>query len=193
MINSTSRHDKKHNVFQVMRKKLILLYMFTTGCVLTFVLVLVLLISEKQEMDSTRAAFKDNLAAISNLLVSSISISSTRLAELEATNKLIIHIEDGGVPRLFDGAWKKKECREKLVNQMKILVKQEGIDAEIRPVTTLEIKSEIYYFKAENNERYFGAAYIAAKGKGYRSLILLQSVSDMTRDLVRQRPLSPRR
>jgi two-component system, OmpR family, manganese sensing sensor histidine kinase len=169
------------------RNRLILLYTFSTGFILTTVLVLVLIMTQKQLESSQRDTFWNNYITISQKVEMDSEISNLWLSELELKNHLIIQIEENGIPFLFHGAWQTPTDRQTLINKTKELAIEDNIDTNLRPISMSEVKSEIYSVGGRNKDRYLGEVIIIPTKPGYRSVVILQYLSDKTAAAVKQK------
>lgn len=161
-----------------LRKKLILLYTCSTGIILTVVLVMVLVITNQQLIRNEKETFQNNFMTVTQKVLKSNEISNLWLADMEITNHLIIHIEDGGQPLWYKGSWITVTKRSRLVDKFKQAAYPDNIHMDIRPISTNEVQSKIYELKGEKNDRYYGQVYIAPIKDGYRSVIVFQYISD---------------
>ena len=169
-----------------LRKKLILLYTLTTGIILTSVLVLVLIVISRQAVRNQKDVFQNNFITVTQNFPNSNEVSNLWLAEMETRNRLIIHIEDGGQPLWYKGAWRPATDREILIDRLKETARLDHIYMDIRPVSVKEIRSRIYELKGNGNDKYFGQIYVVAVQKGYRSIAVLQYIAGNRPETVRQ-------
>ncbi len=169
------------------RNRLILLYTCSTGLILTAVIIFVATITNEQLLRSQIDSFRNNFITINQNVHGSQEISNLWMAKMETSNHLIIHIEDNGIPFLFQGSWQAPTNREILVNKIKVLAGKDNINTHIRPVSLNEIQSKIYEIKGDKNERYLGEVFIVPIGRGFRSVVVLQYISGNTVSILKQR------
>jgi OmpR-family two-component system manganese-sensing sensor histidine kinase len=164
-------------MLDIIRRRLVFLYTFTTGLILTGVLILILLFSRLQLLKSKRENFQNNYFSISKNVQIDNVISHLTLSEFEVKNNLIIHIEENGIPLKYEGAAKYQTKRNILIEKIKKLGLKDNINTNIRPSSTSELKSKIYKLKGEKKELYYGAIFMVPTQRGYRTLVILQYIS----------------
>ncbi len=172
-----------------LRKRLILLYTCSTGVILTAVLILALVITNQQLLRNKKENFQNNYFTVNQKLTMNNEVSHLWLAEMETKNHLVIHIEDNGKALLYQGAWRTVTAREKLIDNVKQLAEKDNIYTDIRPISLKEIQSEIYLLTGNKNDKYFAEVYIVPMKKGYRSIIVLQYISDSFIKTIKQKLL----
>ncbi len=166
------------------RRRLILLYTLSTGLILTIVLIFVFLIMKQQLLNSKISAFQNEYFSVNKNVQNSHTIRNLWLAEMENRNRCIIHIEDNGTALLYSGAWKMPTGREILVNRVKDLARKDHIDTDLRPISQTEIQSQIYQLKGNANDKYLGEVFIIPIKNGYRSVVMLQYISEPFSDTI---------
>ena len=171
------------------RKRLILLYTCSTGLILTAVIIFVAVITDKQLSRSQLNAFQNNYITINQNVQRNQVISNLWMAELETKNQLIIHIEDNGVPFLFQGAWEVPTERQLLIKQLKELALEDNISTNIRPISMNEVQSRVYEITGNKNDNYLGEVFIVPADKGFRSVVVLQYISGNAFSVLKQRLL----
>lgn len=165
-------------MLNTIRKRLILLYTVSTGTILTIVLMFVFILANQQLMKSKQDGFFNNFITVSKNVQMNNIVSHMWIAEMEEKNQLIIHIEDNGQALLYPGAWKALTGRGILIKKVKELAQKDGIYTNIPPISMKEIQSNTYQFKGNANDSYLGAAFIVPVKAGYRSVVMLQYISD---------------
>ena len=171
------------------RKRLILLYTCSTGLILTAVIIFVAVITDRQLTRSQLNAFQNNYITINQNVQRNQVISNLWMAELETKNQLIIHIEDNGVPFLFQGAWEVPTERQLLIKQLKELALEDNISTNIRPISMNEVQSRVYEITGNKNDNYLGEVFIVPADKGFRSVVVLQYISGNAFSVLKQRLL----
>ncbi len=172
-----------------LRKKLILLYTFSTGLILTAVLLLAMATTNQQLLRNKKETFQNNFMTVTQKVLINNEISHLWLAEMETKHQLIIHVEDNGHALWYKGAWKAVTNRYKLVEKVKLKASKDHIHTEIRPVSVNEVQSSIYVIKGDKNDRYFAQVCMIPTEEGFRSIIMLQYISDHTSAALRQKVL----
>lgn len=163
-------------MFKSIKIRLILLYTFSTGLILTIALVLVLVNTNRELMNSSRNAFQNNYTTVNQNVKMNNGISHLWLAELESKNNCVINIEENGIPLRYQGSWHGPTDRELLIKRLKELALKDNIDTNVRPISK-EIQSKIYELKGEFGESYFGEVFISPTDSGYRCVVMLSYIS----------------
>ncbi|MDF2542326.1 MAG: sensor histidine kinase, partial [Herbinix sp.] len=172
-----------------LRKKLIFIYTCSTGIILAIVLMMALAITNQQLLQNRKENFQNNFMTVTQKLLINNEISHFWLAEMEMKNRLILSIEDNGEPFIYKGAWKPATERDQLVEMVKTLALKDKINTDIRPASVSEVQSKIYELKGKQGDRYFGAVFLVAAQKGYRSVVMLQYRSENYAAALRQKIL----
>ena len=83
-----------------LHRQLTALFTMVTGLILTLVVIGSLVVSSRELEKKTLEAFQNDVLNITSRLQSGATISCTWLSQLESSGRLIIHIEDNGIPLL---------------------------------------------------------------------------------------------
>ncbi|MDF2514092.1 MAG: sensor histidine kinase [Herbinix sp.] len=169
------------------RNRLILLYTGSTGLILTVVLILVQVLMSQQVERNTFSTFQNNFITVNQTVQLNHGISNLAISELEIKNNLIIHIEDNGVPFLYQGGWKTPTDRSRLIDKVKEAALKDKINTSLRPITKKELQSQVYEIRGDRNDRYLSEVYIMPTQGGFRSLIILQYISDRSSNILKLR------
>lgn len=156
-----------------LRKKLTLLYTVTTGSILTLVvaglLIYNLRISEKDALQT----FQNQIVAVSSRMQYGTTISGSWLAQTEASEKLIIHIEENREPFLYSGSWVPATDRQTLIGMAREEALKEKVNPAARPVSSSVIQSSVFTVTGEQRDSYYGTVLVFPTAKGFQSLTLL--------------------
>lgn len=156
-----------------LRKKLTLLYTVTTGTILTLVvsglLIYNLRVSEKDALQT----FQNQIVAVASRMQYGTTISRSWLAQTEASEKLIIHIEENRTPFLYSGSWVPATDRQTLIELAREEALKENLDPAVRPVSSSVIQSSVFTVTGEHKDSYYGTILVFPTAKGYQSLTLL--------------------
>lgn len=164
-----------------MRRRLTLLYTSTTSLILTVILLIVWIYQGHLESGRLENTFQNYLLELTNKLETDSNFSDTWLAQMESGNHLIIHIEDNGQPLFFNGSWLPATDRNFLIKQAKIIAQKQNLDTEHEPMFQHMKKTSLFSFKGQNRDRYVGIVLILTSTSGYKTLVLLQDVTDLYR------------
>lgn len=178
-------HNK--SVFHALQKKMTAVYTFTTGTILTVVVITVLLFSEQLLIEKSMENFHSNILTITSKLQSDLSISHLWLSSMEADNDLIIYLEDNGVPLLYQGAWTPATDRSLLIEKAKELAKKDKVDTSITPFSSSIQKTDIFRMYGEHHDLYQGIVIKYPLDSGYINLILLNSLDSIQQTVFHER------
>ena len=174
-------------MYRSLRNRLVLLYTALTGLILLIVMIIMLMVTERTLEEDRLEVFENHGSTIINKLKTENILKHSWLSQLEARNNLIIQIEDNGSPISFKGVLHSPTDRDLLMEQLKDLALEEGIDTSKNPFFFNEDKSSIYTIKGENNEVYYGLAVIIPTASGWRSLFLIQYIPNYYTAVIKQR------
>lgn len=162
-----------------LRKKLALICILTTGILLSFTAVGLLFLTEQQLDKQSEITFQNNLNSLIYKLQTSHTIDGLWLSQLEAGNRLIVHIEDDGSPILFRGSWNPKTDRNQLIRQaqQKALTKYH-FNTKAKPSSVIHASRVTFPMKGAHGDRYQGAvASLSSGGGSWQSVTLLRDLS----------------
>lgn len=171
-----------------LRKRLALLCAFITGAVLLVMAIGSLSVAENQLNGRSETLFQSNINSIVYKLQSDRYISNTWLAQTEASDNLIIYIEDNGQPFEFAGEWSPPTKRKTLIMAAQEKALSEfGIDTSISPVTSFQSSTAIFEIHGEKGERYRTAVDLFSSHGGWLSLTVLRDMREEDSVIARQR------
>lgn len=170
-------------------KKMTLLYTLTTGIILTCVLFIILTYNEKLMKLRDEEAFQSCIWTIVTTLNAEQPLSHSWLANMEAENDLIIHIEENGLPLLYKGSWTPDTKRDILIQKAKQFAEQNNINTSDALLSSDMQKSEIFQLKGDVNDNYQGIVIKLRSDNNYVNLILIHSMQPLKSGLLKQRCL----
>lgn len=170
-------------------KKMTLLYTSTTGIILSCVLLSILLYSEKLMRIQNEETFQNVIHTLVTAVQYNHSLSHSYLAQIEAENHFIIHLEENGAPLLFKGAWEPDTDRKELIQAAKNSPAASSINTEFAPLSSDIQQSNIFKLTGKNNDRYQCVVMKLPAKQGYISLVLLHSLNPLQSAILRQRCL----
>lgn len=176
-------------MFQTIRNKLVLLYTILTGFILIFVIIILLIFTEKKLEEKRLESFWNNANVLINKLQSENTINHSWLSQLEKKNNLIIHIEDNGNSLTFPGVLTIPTNRNDLLQLLTSYALEEGYDIKSNPIFFQVAKSSVFTIKGIQKENYYGCVIIIPTASGWRSLLLLQYLPYYTSSIQSQRLL----
>lgn len=172
-----------------LRKKLTLLYTVTTGTILTLVVIGLLFYNIRVAERDALQNFQYQIVAVASRMQFGSTISRSWLAQTEASGKLIIHIEENGVPFLYSGSWIPKTDRETLIKRAKETALKERVNPAVNPVSSSVIQSSVFTVEGDAGDTYYGTVLMLSTTRGFQSLTLLRYKTPAGILLKRQAPL----
>lgn len=163
-------------------RKLIYLYTFITGFILTLVVISIAVISQMAYKNQHEETFQNQMLNLSSQFQTDYPFHVTALSTLEADNNLLIHIEENGTPLLFKGAWSPKTARAALIEAAKNKAMDLGVNLSVRPISAPSI-TPIFHLKGEKNDQYDCIAFVYPQGKNYKSILLLSYTTPLRHKL----------
>lgn len=156
-----------------LRCRLTWLYTVTTSLILTLALAGFFIFFIRE----TRLARLDDFYRLWNTLCFSLQsntvISHSYLSRTEADHRLIIHIEENGIPLLFSGSWSPPTDRQVLIDQAKRTAKKQGIFTSVSPVSSSSASTSLMNITGQNNDHYYAMVLVLAGKCGPKSLCVL--------------------
>lgn len=174
-------------MFRSLRNKIVLLYSVSTGLILMIVMIILLILSEKELEEKRLETFQSYENTIINKLQFENTLKHSWLSQLELQNNLSIQITDNGKPLRFLGAFLPPTDREQLMDRLTALAQEEGIDVNKNPIYFHMSNSSVFTIKGSHKDVYYGCAYILPTTSGWRSLLLIQYVPNYYSTLRNQR------
>lgn len=166
-------------MLNALRKKLALICIVTTGILLGATAFGLLFVTERQLDRQSQITFQNNLNSLIFKLQTSRTIDSQWLSQLEAGNRLIVHIEDDGSPILFRGSWEPKTDRNQLIRQAQQKALTEyHFDVNSKPSSVINANTVTFSMEGARGDRYqAAAASLSSGGGGWQSVTLLRDLS----------------
>lgn len=168
-------------------KRMTILYTFTTGIILTAVMAVILIYSEKLLLVKSEEHFQDNFLTLVSKIQSGDIISHDWLSQMETDNNLIIHIEDNEIPLLFQGSWISSTDRAVLVQRTKEQAAQNHVNTAINPVSSGMQQTDLFRIQGDNHDAYHALVVTLPFDSGYKSLVLLGSLQPVHQAVLHQR------
>jgi signal transduction histidine kinase len=101
-------------------------------------------------------------------------VSNTWLSQMEASHKLVIHIEDNGTPFFFKGSWTPSTERETMIQKAKQAALQEDIDTTSFSSSSEQLKSSVLHLVGKHGEPAFASVSLIPFKGSFKSLTLIQ-------------------
>lgn len=172
-----------------LRKKLTLLYTVTTGTILTLVVIGLLFYNVRVAERDALQTFQNQIVAVASRMQFGSTISNSWLAQTEANGRLVIHIEENGVPFLYAGSWTPKTDRQTLISRARESALKERVNPAVNPVSSSVIQSSVFTVEGDAGDSYYGTVLVLSTTKGFQSLTLLGYQTPVSVLLKRQGPL----
>lgn len=164
-------------MFPELQKKLVRLYTFSTGMILTFVLMVTFLFYLSSQQSRREAVFSDHIFTLTSKLQSESTFADSYLAQLESKYNLLIYMEENDTPFFFPGTYQSRTSRQKLFKEAMDMAAKEGIYPGSRPVSSDLLQSSVLEITGTAYDSYLGCVLISQTSSGYKKLILLQDIT----------------
>ena len=92
-------------MFKDVQKKLAIHYTVLTGLILIILLTCIFMWNITSREHGETAAFQNLWLSVSSHLQTDPIISDAFLAQTEAANRAVIHVEENGSPLMYSGSW----------------------------------------------------------------------------------------
>lgn len=164
-------------MFRHVQKRLVFLYTFLTGGILSLLLSCVFLWNISTKEQEAYEAFQALWLTSSSHFQTDLSLSHTYLAQTEAASLSIIHIEENGTPFLYSGSWISKTPRTQLIEIALKEAELEGISPLKAPVSSSTAQSSVFVINGIAKDSYYGRLLVASTPKGVKSFLLLTYIT----------------
>lgn len=155
---------------------LMILYSVSTGLILIVAMALTYLLNVSEVQKHSMESFLLNADSLANQLQSNNMLNLSNLAVMEATNQMIIQIEDNGIPTSFTGAYKSKTDRAILIEKVQHGAMLEGINTHRNTNYSRIQRSSVMKITGDVNETYYGCVIVIPMDTSVRSLTLLYTL-----------------
>lgn len=155
---------------------LIIIYSVSTGLILIAAMVVTYLLNVSEVQKHSMENFLVNADSLATQLQSNNMLNLSDLAVMEATNQMIIQIEDNGIPTSFTGSYKSKTDRAILIEKAQKGAMLEGINAHRNTNYNRIQRSSVMRITGDVNETYYGCVIVIPMGSSVRSLTLLYTL-----------------
>lgn len=150
--------------------RLTLLYTITTGLILTLTIAGFLAFRIKEYHQAQIENFHSIWNSLSFRLQSETTFPHSLLAQTEAEQQMIIHIEENGLPLLYSGSWTPPTDRQTLIERAKDLAAAQGVHMAVRPISSLSNVSSVLSLEGNHKDHYYAMVLSLATKKGVKSL-----------------------
>lgn len=165
-------------MFPNLQKKLVRLYTWSTGLILTFILAAVFLFYLSLQENRQKSLFQDHLFTLTSALQSQSTFSDSYLAQMEIKNRLLIYIEENDIPFFFPGSYEPKTDRDVVLKRAAAAAEKEGIYPNSHPISSAMLQSSVFSVSGDSNDRYIGTVIVLQTFTGYKRLVLLQDITE---------------
>lgn len=172
-------------MFPELQKKFVRLYTFSTGMILTFILMVIFIFYLSSQQSRREASFSDHIFTLTSKLQTESTFSDSELAQLEAKHNLLIYIEENDTPFFFPGIYEPRTDRQKLFKIVRNMAAAEGIYPNSRPISSGLLQSSVLKITGTHHDSYLGCVLIIQTSAGYKKLILIQDITGSKMRLIR--------
>lgn len=169
-----------------LQKQLTLLYTLTTGAILSVILLVCFFYMQGSLNARYESEFSSIFLNISNRFQTDSYFTDTWLAETESEHQLLIYIEENQEALFFPGAYETVTKRDLLLEKAeKAAAKYQVTPAGLSNAVPV-LQTPVFTVKGENRDSYMGMYLMASTAFGYKSLLVLQDISDFHSQLLVQ-------
>lgn len=163
-------------MLNTLHRRLVWLYTLTTGLILTLVLGGVLLFTIRESGRRLEERFQTDYLTILSRLQSGGPVSHSWLAQMEGSHRLLIHIEENGIPLLFSGSWSPPTDRQILIEEAISWAEDEGVFLTSAPVSSSITQTPVMTLSGRQKDRYYAIAAAIPSENGVIGLSLLAQI-----------------
>lgn len=165
-------------MFNSLRKRLTWLYTVTTGCIiLTIVMAGFLMFRLKEIKGDQLEQFRSIWGSVCSRVQFDSVIFHSWLSAAEADNRMIIHIEENGIPFLYHGSWPTQTDRKILIDRAKEAAAEQGVYTAIAPVSSSINTTNLLTLNGDNNDQYFAMALVMSTPGGVKSICAISYIT----------------
>lgn len=164
-------------MFPRLQRKFVILYTFSTGLIMTFILSVAFLFYVSSQDNRQRSAFQEHLFTLTAQMQTDSEFSDSFLAQMEQNNKLLIYIEENDIPFFFPGAFRSCTPRDTLLTYAKNAAKKEYIYDDSHPISSNILQSSVFQITGNKKDTYLGNVLILRTSSGYKRLTLLMDIT----------------
>lgn len=166
-----------------LRLRLTWLYTVTAGLILALAMTGFLMLRIHETKQEQLELFYSTWNMLSLRLQSDTILSQSFLAQLEVERQSVIHIEENGIPFLYQGSPNMLTNRQTLVECAKNYAAKQGIAGSSAPVSSSSITSDLFILRGDFQEQYYAMILVLAHRNGVRSLCLLMYIPPVWQSL----------
>ena len=173
-------------MFKDVQKKLAIHYTALTGLILIILLTCIFMWNITSREHGETAAFQNLWLSVSSHLQMDPIISDAFLAQTEAANRAVIHVEENGSPLMYSGSWTPPTARGRLIELGLQKAAEENIEASHPPVSSSIEQSSVFQIKGDSGDSYYGRMCVMASSK---SLLLLTYITPRSTLILKSLPI----
>ncbi|MEG0943024.1 MAG: HAMP domain-containing sensor histidine kinase [Angelakisella sp.] len=165
-------------MFKRLRISLTVFCAVITGIILVGMSVFSLILTESTLKQRGQATFATDVNPVLYHISSQKMLDHTWLSQTETNGRMMLYLEDSGMPLLFSGSWS-RETRKQILSLAKdIALTQHGFDIGVPPDNPLQTSQIIYSFTDPQGESYYAAAAVVPLKKGWVGLVMAKPMSE---------------
>lgn len=147
------------------------------GIILIAICVFYFSLSETQLKNQSETIVKNNLNSIVYKIQDNKIIDNAWLSQLEAGNKIIVHIEDGKYPLSFRGSYKTITSRDILIaDAQEKALSEYGFNTKTKPESIINVSSIFFEITGQHKELYKAALAVVPMDSCWQSVIVLRDL-----------------
>lgn len=163
-------------MFKNIHRRLTVFSTIVAGVILTCVMGLALIVRMNEDHKNEMERIKNSWITVLSSLQSGNQFDDIWLAQMEASNHLVIQIEENGHPLLFRGAWEPKTDRDILLSRVKSIAQQEGLNLYFAPVSSYGSQTQAVEIKGDFKDCYYALVAVLPVGQGIRNIYLVSYI-----------------
>lgn len=156
------------------RKKLIRMFLFFTGGILTCVFLILAIISTNDIKTTTINDFDKTIWTLSSKMQFENVLSTSWLSDYESSNDVMVSIDDNGVPFAFTAQTSFPTSREKLLAKLEHLSIDDGMPVEANHITSNYESTSLLQWKGEKHDSYYGRCIFIRNKVGYQKIYFIK-------------------
>lgn len=163
-------------MFKNIHRRLTIFSTLVSGLILTCVMGRILIVRVDEGRKNEVERIKNSWITILSGIQAESQFDDIWLAQMEAANHMIIHVEENGHPLLFKGAWNPKTHRGILLDRVRKITGNAGADPYFASTTFYGGQTGIMEIEGDTNDRYYALHAILQVDKGVRNICLISYI-----------------
>jgi Signal transduction histidine kinase len=163
-----------------LHRKLTLIYSFTTGTIISFVILFVFLFIQYKTEENSKKLLLDTLNNLEYKLQTERSIGQVWLSEMITDKEIFVYMEDNGKPLKIMNYVQAPSFHTNISDIINLVIKgaaKENIITSYPPVFQPKETSRVLFIRGNKKEPYYACVSIIATEEGWQTVLLVKSLS----------------